>query len=241
MELFWQTISQYNSATWIAQIILILTGAFLTVKLYHSPSRTVIIAIKIYMIVLNLWISIAYYLFYCNERNFNHVFSLFWAIIAGMWAYDLIKNHNQFERTNKHKTISYILYAVPFIYPIISIIRGQHFPAIASPVMPCTITIFSIGLLLSFSKKANLFLFLFMFHWCLLGISKIYFYGLPEDILLTIIAIPTIYIYLKEYVHSELPQTTKPDIKIINRLLITSCAVIGILFSYVIIKSFGYI
>ncbi len=241
MESFWQTISLYNSSTWIAQIILVLTGAFLTIKLYRSPSRAVKIAIKVYMVVLNLWISVAYYLIYCSERDFNFVFSIFWAIIAGMWVFDLIKNYNQFERSYKHDITSYVLFSVPFIYPAISLIRGLHFPTITTPVMPCTVTIFSIGLLMSFSKKVNLFLVLFLFHWCLLGISKIYLYNLPEDILLTITAIPTVYLYMKEYVHSGLVHPTKPGIKTINALLLTSCGVIGIVFSYVIFKSFGYI
>ena len=53
-----------------------------------------------------------------------------------------------------------------------------------SPVMPCTVAIFTIGLMLSFSKRINLFVVLFLCHWSLIGFSKVYFFGIPEDLLL---------------------------------------------------------
>lgn len=239
MEVFWQTIGGYNSSTWIYQLIIVVIGIILTIGLYRKPTKKMGIMMKIFMVFLNLWIAIPYFMIYCAEREYNYIFSIFWAIMACVWLYDLILGKYHFERTYKYDKISYILYAMPFIYPLISLWRGLQFPAITSPVMPCTVAIYTIGLLMSFSKKINIFLVLFLFHWTLLGISKIYLYKLPEDIILSICTIPVIYLYFKEYINSNLTTETKPGIKAINALLIGTCCIIGMIFTYVILKSFS--
>lgn len=50
-----------------------------------------------------------------------------------------------------------------------------------SPVMPCSVVVFTIGLLLLFARKVNMFLVLFLCHWSLIGLSKTYFFRIPED------------------------------------------------------------
>ena len=53
METFWNTIADYNAATWPAQLLLVGIGAVLTLLLYKRPSPAVRTAMKIYMAVLN--------------------------------------------------------------------------------------------------------------------------------------------------------------------------------------------
>lgn len=241
MEIFWKTIGIYNSSTWIYQALIILVGAVLTVLLYRRPTKAVKKAMKLFMFFLNLWIAVVYYMIYCSERKFYYIFALFWGLIACMWLYDLFKGNYDFNRSYKYDKISYILYVLPFIYPLISLWRGLHFPEMTSPVMPCTVTIFTIGILMSFLKKINLFLVLFLFHWALLSISKIYMYGIPEDILLTLCTIPVLFLYFKESLNSLSIVDSKPGIRSINLLLLSTCCVIGVVFTYIIFKSFGYI
>ena len=241
MEIFWRTISDYNAATWTFQVLMIITAILLTIKLYHNPTEKAKKAMKLFMVFTNLWIAIVYYLVYCSDRNYYYIFAIFWAMVACIWAYDLVKGGSRFERSYKYDKIAFALYAIPFVYPAISIARGMQFPAITSPVMPCTVTIFTLGLLMSFSKKINLFLVLFLFHWALLGISKIYLYKIPEDILLTICTVPAVFLYFKEYINSDICTNSKPGTHAINLILLGTCSVIGIVFSYVIFKSFGYL
>lgn len=241
MEIFWKTISNYNSETWIFQILFIVVGAFLTVKLYRNPTKNAQKAIKIFMVLLNLWIAIVYYSLYCSERSYYYIFAYFWAIVACIWLYDLIKGNYNMERSYKYDNIAYVLYVMPFVYPVISLVRGLQFPAVTSPLMPCTVTIFTIGLLMSFSKKINLFLVLFLFHWALLGVSKIYLYKIPEDILLTLCTVPAVFLYIKEYINSGICKDSKPGLKSINALLLGTCCIIGVMFSYIVFKSFGFI
>jgi len=239
MEIFWNTIGAYNSATWILQLIIVGIGIFLTIGLYRNPTQKMGNAMKIYMIFINIWIAIVYYLFFCSGRAYYYIFVIFWGIMACIWLYDLINGNYHFERSFKYDKVAYLLYAMPFVYPLVSFGRGLSFPTMTSPVMPCTVAIYSIGLLISFSKKINLFLILLLFHWTLLGISKIYLYKLPEDLILAICTIPAIFLYFKEYTNSILYAGSKPEAKTINTLLISSGSIIGIVFSYVIFKSFG--
>jgi hypothetical protein len=239
MEIFWDTIGNYNASTWIFQILIIGVGIWLTARLYRNPTEGTKKAMKIFMSFLNFWIAVVYYLKYCSSRNYYYIFAFFWGVMGCIWLYDLVEENYHFERSYKYDKISFFLYSVPFIYPVISLWRGMHFPVMTSPVMPCTVIVFTIGLLMSFSKKINLFLVLFLFHWALLGISKIYLYKIPEDILLTICTVPAVFLYLKEYINTSLYISSKPGVRTINILLLTTCCIIGCVFSYVIFKSFG--
>ena len=118
---------------------------------------------------------------------------------------------------------------LPFVYPLVSIARGLIFPGITSPVMPCSVTVFTIGLLLLFSRKVNMFLVLFLCHWSLIGLSKTYFFNIPEDILLASATIAALYLFFREYFLNNLHADTKPKAKYINWLLVFVCVSIGIL------------
>ena len=103
--------------------------------------------------------------------------AFFWGVMAAVWIYDAVVGYTTFERTYKHDKFAFALYLMPFLYPLISHLRGLDFPMTTSPVMPCTAAIFTIGLMLSFSKRINLFVVLFLCHWSLIGFSKVYFFG----------------------------------------------------------------
>ena len=124
---------------------------------------------KFYMIGLYTWISLVYYYIYCEERSYNGVMAMFWGVMAIIWIWDAITGYTTFERTHKYDLLSYVLLAMPFIYPLVSLARGLSFPEMTSPVMPCSVVVFTIGLLLLFAQKVNMFLVLFLCHWSLIG------------------------------------------------------------------------
>ena len=127
-----------------------------------------------------------------------------------------------FERTHKYDLLSYVLLAMPFIYPLVSLARGLSFPEMTSPVMPCSVVVFTIGLLLLFAQKVNMFLVLFLCHWSLIGLSKTYF-------LLASATIPGLYLFFREYFLNNLHADTKPKAKYINWLLISVCVGLAVL------------
>ena len=238
MEIFWKTIAYYNSSTWLPQIFIVITGVVLTVSLVRKPQRWIKEAMKVYLTALYLWIAVVYYFICCDERDYNDVMAMFWVLMAAIWIWDIITGYTVFERTYKYDTVAWILLAMPFVYPAISLARGLTFPTITSPVMPCSVVVFTIGLLLLFTRKINIFLVLLLCHWSLLGLSKIYQYQIPEDFMLVGITIPGLYLFFKEYFLMGLSADTKPKAKYINALLIIVCLGLAALLTATMLSAF---
>ena len=158
---------------------------------------------KLYLIFLNVWIAAVYYMIYCEPRSYNSALAGFWEIMAIFWIYDLKVNYTPFDRTHKHTALAVLLCMLPLAYPLFSIIRGMSFPMMTSPVMPCSVAVFTIGLLLAFSKRVNIFLVMFLCHWAL---------------------------FFKEYTASHLHTSTLFRARMINLALIIACGAIGVLF-----------
>lgn len=198
-EIFWHTIAFYNLITWPVQLMFIGVAIVLTPLLYQHPTTWVKISMKIFMAILNGWIAIAYYLVSCENRKYNEILALLWGIMAFVWIIDSIMNLTPFERSSRYAKIAWIFYLMPFLYPIASLSRGLDFPLMTTPVMPCSIAIYTLGLLFSFPIKANLFIILLIIHWAFIGIAKATFYEMPEDYILVCTILPSLYFFFKEY------------------------------------------
>lgn len=166
---------------------------------------------KLYLIFLNVWIASVYYMIYCEPRSYNSALAGFWGIMAIFWIYDLKVNYTPFDRTHKHTALAVLLCMLPLAYPLFSIIRGMNFPMMTSPVMPCSVAVFTIGLLLAFSKRVNIFLVMFLCHWALIGFTKTYFFHIPEDFLLASSAVPAFICSLK---NTQLPICILPPFSV---------------------------
>ena len=230
-EVFWQTIADYNRVTWPVQALLIAAGALLTRRLYRRPTPGTKVAMKLYLALLNAWIAVAYYLVACDARAYNGVMALFWGVMAAVWIYDAAVGYTSFERTRRHDRFAFVLLAMPFVYPLLSLLRGLEFPMMTSPVMPCSVAVFTIGLLLAFPKRVNLFVILFLCHWALVGFPKIYFFGIPADLLLSGALVPALYLFFKEYIDVNFRSDTKPDLRVMNLLLLAVCTALGVFFT----------
>ena len=156
MEIFWNTIASYNAATWPVQILLTLVAATLTLLLYLRPTPGVRIAMKTFMALLNFWIAGVYYLLYGEQREHNDMLALFWAIMGCIWVYDLVVKHASLQRTHNHTGFALLLFAMPLVYPLFSLALGRTFPMVTTPVMPCSVAVFTIGLMLAFSERINI-------------------------------------------------------------------------------------
>ncbi|HJD93249.1 MULTISPECIES: DUF6064 family protein [Bacteroides] len=235
MDIFWTTIANYNSETWLYQVIILLIGFILTTLLIKKPSKKMDIAMKLYLAGVFTWISLVYYDHYCAPRGYSNILTFFWILIAGTWVWDAIRGYTTFAKNEKYNTLGYLLMIMPFIYPLLSMARGLTFPAMTSPLLPCSVTTFTIGLLLLRSQKVNMFIVLFLCHWSLIGLTKTYFYNIPEDFLLVAASIPAIYLFFKEYFLQDLHKDTKPNAKYINLLLMAVCLGIGIVLTVTLI------
>lgn len=239
METFWNTIAAYNAATWPAQLLLVGIGIVLTLLLYKRPSLAVRTAMKIYMAVLNFWIAGVYYLVWCRPREYHDLLALFWAIMGCIWLYDLVVKHASLERTGHHTIFARMLFVMPFVYPLCSLALGRSFPMITSPVMPCSVAVFTVALMLAFSERVNIVLAMFLCHWALIGLSKVYFFGIPEDYLLACSVVPALYLFFREYIRTEAGLHSKPSSRVLNALLILLCVIIGGFFAFTLLHQFN--
>ena len=239
METFWKTIAAYNAATWPVQPGLTLVAVVLLYGLYRRPTPAVRVAMKLFMAFLNFWIAGVYYMVYCRPREYHGMLALFWAIMGGIWIYDLCVKHASLERTGRHNAFAPLLLAMPLLYPLCSLALGREFPMMTMPVMPCSVAVFTIGLMLAFSERVNIVLVLFLCHWALIGLSKVYFFGIPEDYLLACSTVPALYIFFREYVRSNAERPTKPSGRVLDVLLIVVCFLVGIFFTFTLLHQFN--
>ncbi len=230
MNIFWETIAQYNAGTWIYQLIITLVGLWLTYSLFHHPTPAKKKGMKLYLIFINAWVAVVYYHIYCDPRSYSNALALFWGIMCFFWIYDLIVDYTPFELNHKHKKLAVLLCFLPLAYPLFSVTRGMDFPMMTSPVMPCSVAVFTIGLLLAFSQRVNLFLILFLCHWALIGFTKTYFFQIPEDFLLASSAVPGLYLFFKEYIAANLHTATHLKARLVNITLLVVCGAISLLF-----------
>lgn len=229
MDIFWKTIAAYNSSTWILQVILVIVGVLLTTLLFRRGTSWRKLAVKIYLTFLYLWIAVVYYHTYCTEREYNDIMALFWGIMALVWIWDAVTGYSSFERNRKHDLLAYVLLAMPFVYPAFSLARGLAFPGITSPVMPCSVAVFTMGLLLLFAARVNMFIVLLISHWSFIGLLKTFYFNIPEDYLLVGTTIPALYFFFKDYYIVSLQADTKPSVRYVNVLLVCVCVALGVL------------
>lgn len=239
METFWNTIASYNAATWPAQALLVAAAVALTLLLYLRPTPAVRVAMKLFMALLNFWIAGVYFLVYCEPREYHGLLAIFWAIMGCIWLYDLAVKHASLQRTGNHQAFALLLFAMPLVYPLFSLALGRTFPMVTSPVMPYSVAVFTIALMLAFSERINLVLAMFLCHWALIGLSKVYFFGIPEDYLLACSVVPALYLFFREYIRSHSGQSTKPSPRVLNALLVVLCILIGAFFAFTLLHQFN--
>ena len=124
-------------------------------------------------------------------------------------------------------------------WAIMGLALGRTFPMVTTPVMPCSVAVFTIGLMLAFSERINIVLAMFLCHWALIGLSKVYFFGIPEDYLLACSIVPALYIFFREYIRNNEGRPTKPSPRVLNALLVVLCIIIGASFAFTMLHQFN--
>ncbi len=229
METFWKTIGLYNLSTWIYQLIIIFAGFALTALLIWKPGKRSTAAMKVYLVILYLWIAIVYFWIYCAERSYNNVMTIFWLVLSLAWIWDLATGYTVFKFDKSHAKLAGLLLLMPFLYPAASLARGFGFPEMISPIMPCSAVVFTFGIMLMFSRKINLFIVLLLCHWSMIGLSKTYFFNLPEDYIMTCASVPAVYFFFKEYFLRGINTITKPQAKYMELFLLTICIAVCVI------------
>lgn len=230
MDTFWHTIALYNAATWGYQLVLIGLGLLLLGFFRWKAVPWLGVMMKAYFIILYLWIAVVYFEIYCVERSYHRIMALFWGILAGVWVWDLLAGYTLLVPKPRYPRLGYLLVLTPLLYPLFSLLRGLEFPSITSPVMPCSVVVFTIGVLLLYGQRVSLFTVLLLCHWSVIGLSKTLFFNIPEDYLMACATLPAIYLFFRDYFlkHTD-AQRQKPNGHYIKWLLLAVCVGAGVI------------
>lgn len=195
-ELFWRTISEYNQATWIAQVAINGIGLVLTVLLYVKPNRGTKIAFKLFLTFCFGWIAIVFFLLHGSVELNKYVTATLFGLMSILFIVDVFINKTEFIRNTKYSKWAYLLYILFFTYPFLSLALGKHFPAITTWLMPCPLTVFAIAVMISFFPRIDYKIFVLLILWALGGLPKIFMFKVPEDVILFISGIVAILVWV---------------------------------------------
>lgn len=239
-EIFWDTIADYNTGTLWIQAIIIALAVLIVALTSISPSGRRSAALKIYMAAVNLWIGISYYLIFGTGRDYHVLMALLWIVMGGIWFYDAKKGTELIrEGGKKRKLLSFAVMLLPIAYPATSFIIGREWPMVTTPVMPCSVAVFNIGVMLLFYRKVNIIMAMMLCHWSLAGLSKVYSYGILEDYILGIGILPAAIILLRKYIKGLSGKATKPSPRVLNAIFMAIVFIVFAAFTYSLILFTG--
>lgn len=197
IEIFFIPIQNYNSSTWIFQLIILLVGIVLTVLIYRNPTKIVRVVMKAFLAFGFGWISIMYFIVNGRAVSSWWITATFFATISIGFIVDIFMDKIKFERNKRYDIISGIFYILYLSYPLMSMILGREFPSLITWIMPCPFTVFATTLLLSHFPKINYPLFMLLTVWGITGIPKGLFVW--EDLILAFSGITACIVLIKEH------------------------------------------
>lgn len=230
MNTFWTSIAAYNAATWCVQPLWLIAAAISVMALWRHDVRAVRSSVRLFMAASSFWLAGIYFMVYCKDRSYHEIEAIVWVLIGALWVYDTFDPKASPDRPNRHNPMAFALLAAPVAYPLFSLMLGRHWPEVMTPLMPCSLAVFMLGLLLGFRERINLILVMLLCHWMLLGIAKTTVFDLPEDYLLVIATLPALWVFFSAYIRRGSARgPMKPSPTLMRILLITVFLLILIL------------
>ena len=226
-EIFWNSIAEYNAATWPWQAGFIVVAAVLTLVLWFRPRTWAKIAMKVYMVAVSLWIAFVYYMGFASSRDYSNVMTIFWCLMAAAWVYDLATHFSTFQKSGKYRPWGVVMLLLPLAYPAVSLLRGLGFPGMTTPMIPSAVALYMLGMLMAFNRKINFFAFILIVHWAVIAISKIDIFDLPEDALLAAACIPSMVIFFLRMLETIPADHRKPSDAVVKPLLFCVALIIA--------------
>lgn len=183
-KIFINTIANYNSNTWKIQIIFYLADIVLTILIYKKPLDSVIRAMKLYLGICYLWISLVFFLRYGSSEFHKELTAVYFGLISVLFFVDIFTNKISLERNRRYDKGVAAIYLLFLLYPVVGFMLGRHFPEISMWLMPCPLTVFTIALLTSFMTAKNTWIYILLLLWALPGLPKSFMFNIQEDLIL---------------------------------------------------------
>jgi hypothetical protein len=199
VEQFYGVFRDYNTAVWPMQWFLDLLG-LVVVGLAWLPGRRSGVAVSAILGALWAWIAVAYHLaFFARVRPLACGFAALSAAgsVVFFWQ-GVIKRRLTFQCASDLKSIAgaaLIVFALG-VYPVWSIYAGHPYPEMPTFGLPCTTTIFTIGLLCFTLPPTPRSPLIVPLLWCLVGAQAALLFGVWSDLGLIAAAAVAIWLLL---------------------------------------------
>lgn len=181
---FLDVISQYNAATWPAQVIFYGLAALMiywAARTSHNADRWV----SGLLVFLWAWMGVVYHWLFFTSINpaawvFGALFVAQAMVFLGVGAVGT-RLRVRFTGDVFGWTGAVFLGYALLVYPILSAMAGHPYPDGPTFGLPCPTTIFTFGLLLWASWPVPLWVLAIPLAWSLLGASAAFQFGILED------------------------------------------------------------
>jgi hypothetical protein len=173
-ETFWMRLGAYNEATLPIQAVMIIIAAFLTYRVFAKPGAKTDVWMKAFLSFAFAWNGVVFFLFFARNPISTFTGVPLFIVVAALFAVDILTKKTQFRlpdaKWRKVLTVLWILLA--FLYPLIGWTLGHAYPKTCTPMMPCPLTVFALGLVAAAAPKVDKKVFAFLLPWALLGLPK---------------------------------------------------------------------
>ena len=178
-SIFWNVIADYNKHTFFIQIILF---AFIVLSLLLAYIRKLYFLPKIAFGTNCIFIGIIFFLYYGTEPIQTFFAAPLFITSGLLFMYEAIKNRS--DVLQKPNLVTSMLLVIVLLYPLISYLLGNVYPATVLLIMPCPMVSLCI-LFHSCYTKRNRLLMILLILWGLTGIKSLFFHVYEDLILLT--------------------------------------------------------
>ena len=193
---FLRVFEQYNDAVWPWHVLISLVGliAFALAFTHRAIASRLI---GLILALLWLWMGVVYHLlFFTTINKAARLFGALFIIQSLVFIFaGVLSSRLSFRfRCDGQGLIggALIMYAV-FVYPIIGILLGHHYPAAPSFGVPCPTTIFTFGLLIGAGVNVRFYMLIIPMLWSVIGMWAAISLEMYEDFGLVIAALTAVF------------------------------------------------
>ncbi len=205
---FMKTIADYNSNTFLWQIVFYFIGVVVTGLLYNRPSERRKKTVKLYLAACYLWISVVFFARYGSAEFHKGITAVYFGLISLLFFIDSFIGKIELQRNKRYDKLVLVLFVLFLLYPIVGLLLGRRFPEISMWLMPCPLTVFTITLLTSFLSAKEKWIYILPLLWALPGLPKSFLFNIQEDLILGIAGVAGVVVLVLEHRNSNRNKST---------------------------------
>ena len=171
---FWTRVGAYNEATLPIQAVMIIAAVILTYLVFAKPGKKTDVWMKAFLAFAFAWNGVVFFLIFLRNPVSMFTGAPLFIVVAALFIVDIFTKKTQFRlpdaKWRKVLTVLWIL--LVFLYPLIGWALGHAYPRTCTPMMPCPLTVFALGLVAAATPNVDKKVFIALLPWALLGLPK---------------------------------------------------------------------